>query len=302
MGSPLPHTHYSHPAMKRSLFALLSLLLVSSSSGEEPAAQKETAADPGFEIKSMKCFSDKIINKAEVGKTGFKVEGGIRIGTPSGPGSELADFTFPEDQLKQYFEFQFGPGSAGKTIGVKVKAMRTTLGNNLGVVDVSGKTDAAGKLPAEWSLKKNWPVGLYKVFFTCDGAPVGTAGYVVKAVKDRESPIQATGVTILSLKDGKSTEKTKLTSTDNDLVFKCATKGANTKGVAVRMFVGQRGAKQEDNTIIKGSEITVEDWPLENTEILYSFELPDKFPKGDYDLVIYLDGKLLIEHPFSVSE
>jgi hypothetical protein len=293
-------THCLILIMNRFCAAFVSFFLASSAWGQDPAPKTE-APDPGFEIKSMKCFSDKIINKAEIGKTGIKVEGGFRIGTPAGPGSELNDFTFPEDQLKQFFEFQFGPGSAGKTIGVTVKAMRTTLGTNLPVVEVSGKTDATGKLPAEWSLKKNWPVGLYKVFFTCDGAPVGTAGYLVKAVQDRESPIKATGVSILSFKDGKSTEKTKLAPTDNDLIFKCATRGASTKGAEVRMFVGKR-EQEGKNTIIKGSEVTVADWPLEDTEIIYSLELPDKFPKGNYDMVIFVNGKLLIEHPFSVAD
>jgi hypothetical protein len=157
-------------------------------------------ADPGFEITGLKCFSNKIINKAEINKDGFKFEAGFRVGTNLGPGSELDDFTFPEDQLKQYFEFQFGEGAAGKTITCNVKAMKTTMGASLKVVEVSGKTDSEGKLPAEWSLEKNWPVGLYKVFFTCDGQPVGTAGYLVKAVKDRESPIKATGVTPWSSK------------------------------------------------------------------------------------------------------
>ena len=285
-------------------FVIASLFLLPAAFGQEPAPKKEPAeapADPGFEIQSMKCFSDKVINKAAVGVDGIKVEGGIRIGTPEGPGSKLTDFTFPEDQQKQYFEFQFGPGGGGKTITASLRAMRTTLGANLKIVEVTGKTSKDGKLPAEWNMKKNWPVGLYKVFFTCEGASVGTAGYLVKAVQDRESPIESTGVTIFSFKDGKSTEKTKLTTADNDLNFKCETKGANTKGATVRMLVRGTGDKEEER-ILKGSEVKVEDWPLEDTEIIYSLELPDKFPKGDYEMVIFVNDKVLTEHRFSVTE
>ncbi|QIF02422.1 hypothetical protein [Roseimicrobium sp. ORNL1] len=268
---------------------------------QDPSAKPKQPADPGFEIKGMRCFSDSIINKAEVGKSGFKVEIGGSIGTRSGPGSELSDFTFPENQQKQYFIFDFGPQGAEKMITAKLKAMRTTAGAGLSIVEVSGKTDKEGKLPAEWNLKKNWPVGFFKVFFTCEGQPVGTAGYLVKATKDREAPIKATGVTILSFKDGKSTEKTGLTTSDNDLVFKCATTGGNTKGVPVRMFIGQIDDKGE-KSILKNSEITVEDWPLEDTELVYSFELPDKFPAGKYHMVIYANNEMLIAHPFTVAE
>lgn len=280
------------------IFAFFWLAAVASA--QDPGAEKKPAA-PGFEIQSMKCFSDKIINKASVGVDGIKVEGGIRIGTPEGPGSELTDFTFPEDQRKQYFEFQFGPGSGGKTITASLRAARTTLGANLKIVEISGKTSKDGKLPAEWNMKKNWPVGLYKVFFTCEGESVGTAGYLVKAVKDRESPIVATGVTIVSFKDGKGTEKTKLTTADNDLNFKCETKGASTKGANVRMLVRKKGDKEEER-ILKGSEVKLEDWPLEDTEIVYSLELPDKFPEGDYDMIIFVNEAQLIAHPFSVTE
>ena len=285
-------------------FLIASLFLVPAAFSQDADGKKEAAkepAGPGFEVTSMKCFSDKIINKASVGVDGVKIEGGIRIGALEGPGSELTDFTFPEDQKKQHFEFQFGPGSGGKTISVSLKAVRTTLGANIGILEVSGKTDKNGKLPAEWNLKKNWPVGLYKAFFTCDGASVGTAGYLVKAVKDRETPIEATGVTILSFKDGKSTEKTKLTTADNDLNFKCATKGANTKGADVRMLVRVKGDKEQER-ILKGSEVKIDSWPLEDTEMIYSLELPDKFPAGDYDMVIFVNEEQLIAHPFSVTE
>jgi hypothetical protein len=268
---------------------------------QDPSAKPEQAAGPGFEIKSMRCFSDSIINKAEIGKGGVKIEGGLSIGTPSGPGTELSDFTFPENQQKQYFIFDFGPGGADKMITANLKALRTTAGAGLNMLQVSGNTDKEGKLPAEWNLKKNWPVGLYKVFFTCEGQSVGTAGYLVKATKDREAPIKATGVTILSFKDGKGTEKAGLTTSDNDLVFKCATTGGNTKGVSVRMFIGQIDDKGE-KTIVKDSEIAVEGWPLEDTELVYSFELPGKFPAGKYHMVYYVNDEMIIAHPFTVVE
>jgi hypothetical protein len=268
---------------------------------QDPSSKPKQVAEPGFEIKSMRCFSDSIINKAEIGKGGVKIEGGFSIGTRSGPGTELSDFTFPEDQQKHYFIFDFGPGGADKMITANLKAMRTTAGAGVNMIQVSGKTDKEGKLPAEWNLKKNWPVGLYKVFFTCEGQSVGTAGYLVKATKDREAPIKATGVTILSFKDGKPTEKAALTTSDNDLVFKCATTGGNTKGVAVRMFIGQIDDKGE-KTIVKNSEITVEDWPLEDTELVYSFELPGKFPAGKYHMVFYVNDEVITAHPFTVAE
>lgn len=283
---------------------ILCLLTASIFSQDKPAAEKPAAekpADPGFEIKGLKCFSDKIINKAEVGASGFKVEAGFRVGTNLGPGSELSDFTFPENQLKQFFEFQFGEAAAGKTITATVKGMRTTFGAGIGVVEVSGKTDKNGNLPANWSLEKNWPVGLYKVFFTCDDQPVGSAGYLVKAVKDRESPIKATGVTIISYKDGKGTEKTTLTTADNDLIFKCATTGANTKGTTVRMLIGYEDDKGE-KVIMKNSEVTMEDWPLEDTTLVYALELPEKFPAGDYNMVYFINDEPLIAHSFTVTE
>ena len=284
---------------------IVSLLLASGAFGQDPAPRKKQpakevakeAAESAFEIKSMKCFGEKSAQKSGVGKGGIELE----TGNPDGAGPELADFTFPEDQRKQHFEFQFGPGSEGKTITARVLSMRTTLGANLEVVEVSGKTDGKGRLPAAWNIKKNWPVGLYKVFFTCDGKPVGNAGYLVKAVKERKSPFEATGVTILSHKDGENTEKTELTTSDRDLTFKCSTTGANTGGVTVSMYV-QRKKDAGGATTVKGSEVKVEDWPLEDTEIIYSFEMPDKIPVGDYEMVVLIDDEVLTTHPFSVKE
>lgn len=286
--------------MKRTLLLPFVMLpLAVTLPAQEPSAK--APADPGFEIKGMKCFSDKIINKAEIGKGGFKLEAGFKIGTDTGPGSELDDFTFPEDQLKQYFSFDFGSAGAKKTITASVRAIKTTLGANLPVISVSGDTDAEGKLPAEWSLKHNWPVGFYKVFFTCDDKSVGSAGYLVKATKDRTSPIKAEGVTILAYHDGKAVEKTNLKPEDSDLLFKCATKGANTKGVTVRMFIGFIDDKGE-KSILPDSEVTMEGWPLEDTEILYSFDMKKPFPEGDYFMVYLIDGEELVAHPFKVAK
>lgn len=266
-----------------------------------PIIAQDVAVEGGFKITGMKCFSDKIINSVDVGKDGFKIEAGFRIGTPSGPGSELKDFTFPEDQLKQYFTFEFGKAAAGKLINVEVKAMKTTMGVNLDVVSVSGKTDDDGDLPAEWNLKTPWPVGLYKVFFTCEDKPVGTAGYIVKATKDRKTPIKAKGVTILSMRNDKPVEKTQLTPEDNNLIFKCATEGANTKGCTVSMFIGTINEKGEKERM-PDTEVTVEDWPLENTELLYTLELPKRFPPGEYHMVFLINDELLTAHPFKVAE
>lgn len=266
--------------------------------GQDPHAK--APEDAGFKITGMKCFSDKIINKVEAGKGGFKIEGGFKIGTNTGPGSELEDFTFPETQKKQYFTFDFGAAGAKKKIDVTTKAIKTTLGANQDVITVSGSTDGEGKLPAEWSLKTNWPVGLYKAFFSCEGKPVGTAGYLVKAEKDRVSPIKSKGVTILAVHGGKAETKTKLTPDDNNLIFKCATEGANTKGVKVTMFIGHIDEKGDKNRV-PNSEVEIEDWPLEDTTITYTFELEKKFPTGTFYMIYLIDGEELAVHPFTVA-
>lgn len=287
--------------MKRHFLPVVAVLacVAVSTFGQDPAAK--APAGPGFQVTGMKCFSDKIINKLETGKGGFKLEAGFRVGTNLGPGSELEDFTFPEDQMKQFFTFEFGAAGAKKEITATVKAMKTTLGANLKVVSVSGTTDAEGKLPAEWSMKRNWPVGLYKVFFTCNDQPVGSAGYLVKAVKDRESPITSEGVTILSYRDGKAVPKTALTPDDNDLIIKCATKGANTKGADIRMFIGYIDDKGEKLTL-PDSEVTMEKWPLEDTELIYTFEMGKKMPVGKFFMVYLINGEELAVHPFTIAE
>lgn len=274
--------------MKIHTAALLCLSFVSVVYSEEEGG--------GFEITGMKCFSDQKTNKAEVGKDGFKFQASFGLGGK--PGDELKDFTFPETQKKQYFEFQFGPGSEGKTVTVILRGERTTLGIGNKVVEVSGAIDKEGKLPAEWSLKRDWPVGFYKAYFTCEGKPVGSAGYVVKAVKERETPIEATGVKILSFKGDKPTEKTTLSPEDNDLIIKCATKGAHTSGAKVHMFIRSAG---EDGKVVPKSEANVDDWPLEDTEIIYSYEMSKGLPVGSYEFVTEVNEKEITTHPFKVE-
>ena len=42
--------------------------------------------------------------------------------------------------------------------------------------------------------------------------------------------------------------------------------------------------------------------PVGETESIYSREFPDEFPKGDYDMVFFVNDALLVAHPFSVTE
>lgn len=287
--------------MKRPL-ALALVLPLALLLAAPPASAQEAAppADAGFKVAGMKCFSDKIVNKAEVTKGGFKFEAGVKIGD-TGPGSELADYTFPEDQRKQYFRFDFGEAGAKKTVAAKVVAAKTTLGMNLEVITVSGETSAEGELPAEWSLDKNWPVGFYKVFFSSDGKPAGTAGYLVKAKEERKKPLAAKSVTILSMREGAPVAVEALKPSDNDLVFKVATEGGDTAGMNVGMLLGyidEEGKKQS----VPNSEITVEEWPLEDTELIYTFEMENPMPVGKFFFVVQVDGADLVAHPFAVAE
>ena len=291
--------------MNRNLALSFCVLLASG-----PVLAQDTAANPpaeaagdtgaGFKLTGMKCFSDRIINKAGVGKGGFKLEAGVQIGS-TGPGSEITDYTFPEDQKKQYFHFDFGEAGAKKKITATVVAAKTTLGINLDVISVSGETDAAGKLPAEWSLKSNWPVGFYEVFFTSGGKPAGSAGYLVRATEDRKKPLVAKGVTILSMREGKAVAVEALKPSDNNLLFKVATEGADTAGADVVMFLGYID-DQEKKQAIPNSEVSVQKWPLENTELIYTFEMEKPFPAGSYFLVVQVGGVDLVAHPFTVAE
>lgn len=261
--------------------------------GDEAEAEVE-----GFKLVGMKCYSDKIQNKIESGKGGFKIEGGFKLG--GGKGSEISDFTFPEDQLKQYFDFQFGPGSGGKTIDVVLETVKSTAGVGLEVVSLSGKTDGEGKLPAEWNMKKNWPVGTYRASFSCEGKSVGTGTYLVKAVADRESPIKPKELKTYAVKEGERVEKTKLTPGDNSLVFSLATEGAATKGAKVNMFLGYMDDKGEKQ-VIPDAAVEIEDWPLEDTVLVYTFELPKELPEGKYFMVYLVNDEILLEHEFDVA-
>lgn len=261
----------------------------------------EEAKPVPFKLIGMKAYSDQIENKAEVSKDGFKIEGGVRVGSLAQRGSEISDLAFPETQRKQYFDFTFGPGSAGKEVDVHVVSERTSAGINREVLSLSGKIGAEGVLPAEWSLKKNWPAGLYKVVFTFDEQVVGSGGYLVKATLERDTPITAGDVTTYSLREGKEVEVTTLKPSDNNLVFSCATKGSFTKGATVRMWlekVDESGAAKE----ISPTVTEVQDWPLDNTDLVYTLELPGAMPVGSFVVVYAVNGKVLKKQPFSVKE
>lgn len=274
----------------------LSLLLLASVS----LSQAEEAKPVPFKLVGMKAYSDKIENKAEVGKDGVKIEGGVRVGNIAQRGSEIPDLTFPETQRKQYFDFTFSPGSAGKEVEVHVVGEKTSAGINRNVLSLSGKIDDKGTLPAEWSLKKNWPVGLYNVVFVYGGQVVGNGGYLVKATPERETPITAGDVTIYSVRDGKDVEVKELKPSDNNLIFSCATKGSYTKGATVRMWlekVDDKGATQEIPTTV----MQVEEWPLDDTDLVYTLELPGAMPVGSYNVVYAVNGKVLKKQPFLVK-
>jgi hypothetical protein len=280
--------------MKVSLlpFLLLALALVS---------RAEEATPAPFKLIGMKAYSDKIENKAEIGKDGVKIEGGVRVGNISQRGSEITDLTFPETQRKQYFDFTFGSGSAGREVKVNLVSKKTSAGLNRRVLSLAGKIDDKGTLPAEWSLENDWPVGLYNVVFVSDGQVVGSGGYLVKATPERETPVTAGEVTIYSVRDGKEVEMKDLKPSDNNLVFACATKGAFTAGATVRMWlerVDKDGGAQE----IQPTVMEVKEWPLDDTNLVYKLELPGAMPVGTFNVVFAVNGKELKRQPFSVKE
>lgn len=277
--------------------SIVSLVLLASA----VLAQAEDAKPVPFKLIAMKAYSDKIENKAEVGKEGFKIEGGVRVGNISQRGPEIADLTFPETQRIQYFDFTFGPGSAGKDVEVHVVSEKTSAGINRSVLSLSGKINDKGSLPAEWSLTKDWPVGLYNVAFVSAGQGVGNGRYLVKATPERETPITAGDVTIYSVRGGKDVEVKELKPADNNLIFSCSTKGSFTKGATVRMWlekVDENGASKE----IAPTAMEVKEWPLDNTDLVYTLELPGATPVGNFAVVYAVNGKVLKTQPFSVKE
>jgi hypothetical protein len=266
------------------------------------AAQEKEEAKPPFKVVSMKCFSDRFINRAGISKEGFRIEGGFKVGNVEGRGSELDEFAFPETQKKHYLEFKFGPGSERKKIKVNLVAKRTTAGLNESFLELEGTTDSDGNLECEWSLKRNWPIGLYTAYFSHEGQSVGSGGYFVTPEKEhRESPIKAGKVTILIEKDGKTEECAGLVPGGPEARFRIPTTGAKTKGAHVNMELARITDKGEKEAI-QGSEVDIPSWPLEDTVLIYTLSLPASFPEGKYQVVVHVDEALLVAHDFEVKK
>ncbi len=253
---------------------------------------------PAFKLKGMKLFSDKIINKAEATSGGFKIQGGIHIGD-TGPGSELPGFEFPETQLKQYFTFQFGSAAAGKTLSMIVTGEKTTLGQEIQVISLSGKVGADGDLPASFSLKNNWPVGLYRVDFRLGDDSVGSAGYLVKATADRTAPIALKDLKIYTTEKNQGVERKSPKPGDHYLEFHTSTSGAKTAGAAVKFTLWALDSAGKPATQVLTTE--TKDWPLENTTLIHSAELPKDWPVGKYRIDYEVDGKLAGSEPFEIK-
>lgn len=281
----------------RLILAIVLVLAPLCAAGQE----KEEAKPPPFKVVSMKCFSDKHINRAGVSKEGFRIEGGFKIGNVEGRGSELDEFAFPETQKKHYLDFKFGPGGERKKVKVNLVAKRTTAGLNQSFLELEGTTDGEGNLECEWSLKRNWPIGLYTAYFTHEGQSVGSGGYFVTPEKEhRESPIKADKVTIVIEKDGKTEECAGLVPGGPEARFRIPTTGAKTKGAHVVMKLDRVTGNEKET--ISGSEVDIESWPLEDTVLIYTLSLPASFPEGKYRVVVHVDEALLVAHDFEVKK
>ena len=284
------------------LLALAPLCAVAQEAKQETKPETKPEAKPPFKVVSMKCFSDKYINRAGISKEGLRIEGGFKIGNIEGRGSELDEFAFPETQRKHYLEFKFGAGGEKKKIHVTLVAKRTTAGLDQSFLEVEGVTSGDGTLDCEWSLKRDWPIGLYTAYFTHEGQAVGSGGYFVTPAKEhRESPIKADKVTILIDKDGKMQEQASLAPGGPEARFRMPTTGAKTKGAHVKMELAHltdKGAKEA----IPGSEVDIPSWPLEDTTLIYTLSLPATFPEGKYQVVVHVDEALLVAHDFEVRK
>lgn len=265
-----------------------------------PGMEKEEPQGPTIQVKSMKCFSDRMSGQ----DLKFSVDGGFQFEGVQSEGeyrAELKDGTFPEDQLTQYFEFDFGPEAAGKAVQLHVTSAKTTAGYGLTVLSLNGNIDEKGILAAHWNINGSWPVGLYQVFFACEGKEAGGMGYRVKAVRDRESRISSIGVRIFVLGEkGDYIEKTALKPSDKSLIIECATSGVNTRGVDVLMYLEKE--KEGRFEKVPNSETSMPEWPLEDTRLVYTIETPVAFLVGNYRMVFAVNGRKLAEHPFTVQD